>query len=110
MWKFEGLFTLFCTFLHSEKLVVSTFMGHILTRIDVIYAYISLNLLYDLCYSLSCWVQYVYLPLFYPTELPYRTVTPSAQVEFERTYSHIKLHSLHLYMFEVVLAIFVKGC
>ena len=48
-------FTLFCIFLHSERLVIYTFMGHILISIDILYAYISLNLL--AYYVIACCIR-----------------------------------------------------
>ena len=46
---------------------------------------------------------------FHLTELHYKIVIPSAQVEFEGTYGHVLVYRWHLYVFEVVLVIFEKG-
>ena len=54
-WQCEGLFTPFRTFLHSEKKVISAFMGHDLTSIDILRAQTNLDLL--VLYVLACYVR-----------------------------------------------------
>ena len=45
---------LFCTFLHSTKLVIYVFMGHNFTSICILYAWMILNLL--MLYIITCYV------------------------------------------------------
>ena len=54
-WKCEGLFKLFSIFLHSEKLAIYTFIFHVLTNFDILFALISINLL--MLHAIACCVR-----------------------------------------------------